>query len=118
MRGTMKNTHEDHKAGNMHKWSHNDAKLNPRLVTNIIKGNTIDECNDFSPLNSDFEINDVQRKFNQMNYLSNLSLEDDKIKYFIKNLDQDMARNTLLGCYKIINSVIGCNNLSEGDVEL
>ena len=64
---------------------HHYIKLNLRLGTNARDGNIIDECNkETFALNSDFEINDAQRELNQMNFLSNLILEDDILKNNIK----------------------------------
>ena len=52
----------------------------------------MDECEKENfALNGNFEINDAERELNQMKFLSDLSLEDDKFKHFIKHLDQHMA---------------------------
>ena len=58
----MKRTCEDRKVANMHKRSHHNIKLNPRLGTNAIDVNTVYECNEENfVLNGDFEINDAER---------------------------------------------------------
>ena len=104
--GTMKKMREDRKAANRHKILHHNVKLKPRLGTCAIDGNTIDECDEKNlVLNSDFKVNDVKRELNQMNFMSNLILEDDKFKCFIKHLDKDMYRNALLLCHKVVISV-------------
>ena len=95
--GTMKNAHEDYEAANRHKRLCHNVKLNPRLETNTIDGNAIDECNEENfVLKGEFEINNVERELNQMNFLSDLSLEKDKFKCFIKHLDKDMDRKYLV----------------------
>ena len=117
---TTKSVCKDRKAANMHKILHYNVKLKSRLGTHAIDGNATDEINEEKlALNSDFEVNDAEREVNQMNFLSDLSLEDDKFKSFIKILDEDMARKHLVAasqdrCF----SEIRCNNLSKGDVDL
>ena len=64
-------------------------------------------------------MNNLQRELNQMSFLSDLSLENDKFKYFIKHLDQDVSRKCLVAESQDSHfSEIRCNNLREGDVDL
>ena len=54
-----------------------------------------------------------------MNFLSDLSLQDDKFKYFINHLDKDIARKYLVAVSQDSHfSEIRCNDLSKGDVYL
>ena len=54
-----------------------------------------------------------------MNFLSDLSSENDEFKYFIKNLVQDMDRKHPFATSQEIHfREMRYNNLSKGDVEL
>ena len=70
-----KNTYKDRKEASSHARLYHDIKLNPRLRANTIDGNALDECDkEHFALNGDFEINNLQRELNQMNFLYDLSL--------------------------------------------
>ena len=61
----------------------------------------------------------MQRELNQLNSLSNLSLEDDKFKCFIKHLDKDMTQKHLVTASQDSHlNEFRCNNLSKGHVDL
>ena len=66
-------------------------------------------------LNGNFEVNDVERELNQMNFLSDLILEVDKFKY----LDKEMALKHLVAVSQDSHfSEIRCSDLSKGDFDL
>ena len=118
--GTTKNAREDRNAANRNKLLCRDLKLNPRLGTNAIDGSAIDECDEENlALNGDFEVNDVERELNQMNFLSDLSLENNNFNCFIKYLDKDLTRKQIISASQDSHfSEIRCSNLCKGDVDL
>ena len=60
---------------------HHNVTLNPRLGINTIEENAIEGCNEENlTLNCDFEMNELEMELNEMNFLSDLSLEDHQFK--------------------------------------
>ena len=79
--GTVKNMCEDRKSANRHKRLCHNVKLNPALGINTIDENDIGECNEESlALTSDFEVNELEREANEMNFVSDVNLEDQQFK--------------------------------------
>ena len=75
--GTVKNMCKDRKNANRHKRSYHNIKLNPALGINTIDENAIEESNEESlALTSDFEANELEREVNEMNFASDVNLED------------------------------------------
>ena len=91
--GTMKNMRKDRKPANRHERLCHNISLNPRLGSNTIDENAIEERDEENvALNCDFEMNELDVELNETNFLSDLSLEDHQFNFFIKHLDKNMAR--------------------------
>ena len=64
-------------------------------------------------------MNELEMELNEMNFLSDLSLEDCHFNFFIKHLDKKMARKHLVSVSQDTHfSEIRCKNLRKGDVNL
>ena len=95
------NMHKDRNSANRHKQLCHNVKLNTGIGINKIDENAIEECNvEILSLTSDFKVNELEREVNEMNFASDANLEDHQFKFFIKHLDNDMAKKTLIQCHK------------------
>ena len=95
-------------------------KLNPGLGINTIDENAIEEWNEERlAFTSDFEVNEIERKVNEMNFTSDTNLEDYEFKNFTKHLDEGISRKHLVSVSQDIHgSEIRCENFRKGDVNL
>ena len=118
--GTSKNICKDYKAANRYKYLYHKIKIDSILQTNAINGNNIDECHKENlTLKRDFKDNNVEKELYLTNFLSDLSLEDEKFKPFIKHLNQDSVKKYLFVVSQ--NShyrKTRCNNVNTSNTDL
>ena len=95
-------------------------RLESSISSNTIENNEVDENHEEAlAIDTGFDVNDVERELNQMNYLFDLSNEDEKYRDFIKHLNDGTVGHYLVALSQDKRCAEArFKNLLKGDIEL